>query len=61
MSQKGEIISFSEKWMELEITILSQISHTQEKSIAFSLYTESRSMCVCIGCESRGVVTGKER
>jgi hypothetical protein len=39
---KNEILSFSRKWMELENTVLSEISPTQkEKCCMFSLTSRS--------------------
>jgi hypothetical protein len=40
---KNEILSFAEKWMKLENTILSEVSQVQKaKSHMFSLYADCR-------------------
>jgi hypothetical protein len=35
--KKNEIMSFPEKWMELQISMVSEITQKQKKKIMFSL------------------------
>jgi hypothetical protein len=39
---KNEIMSFSDKWVELETTMLSKVSEFQKKAACFLSYMEDR-------------------
>ena len=40
--KKNEIMPFAATWMDLEIIILSEVSHTKTNTIRYHLYVESK-------------------
>lgn len=50
MAKKGEIMTFSGKWMELETVILSEVSQTPPKkktsSITFLSFVDLKNKCI---------------
>ena len=42
MKKKDEIMSFAATWMDLEIIILNEVSHTKTGIIWYHLYVESK-------------------
>ena len=58
--KKNEIIPFSATWMDLEIIILSEVSHTKTNIIWYFLHVESKTLYKWIYLQNRNRLTDIE-
>ena len=48
VSRKNDILPFAATWMDLEIIMLSEVSHTKTNTALYHLYVESKKKSVNI-------------